>query len=196
MNATVRWYKYLKSLLFLKYRGFSSRHYWKPNGVSNASHSHKFFTLPHLTHHHHPHLFPVCELKAPKLPSQLLLKNTSISVPSGATLRREWERVGYWVTYLENAGAVRRPPGVQQIVLPCAHKPFTCGAETSRVSAGRERTHAYTLALRWKETFRWPRTEARWWRHFHSKHLLVFGAGIAYQSQRCACKKGNRLKNK
>lgn len=30
------------------------------------------------------------------------------------------------ISYLEYAGTIRSPPCIQQIVLPCAHKPFTC----------------------------------------------------------------------
>lgn len=40
----------------------------------------------------------------------------------------KWEtvRVPALVVYLEDAGAVGSPPGVQQVVLPRAHEPFTC----------------------------------------------------------------------
>lgn len=158
--------------MFLKYRSLRS------GGISNVSISREGSSTSHvaLCTSSPPTLFPVSELKALKLPSQparLLLKNTSISVPSGPHCGAEWERVSYWVTYLENAGAVRRPPGIQQIVLPCAHKPFTFRAETSRVRTGGKREHMHTLLLLWKETLEWPRTEARWWRHFHLKHQLV-----------------------
>lgn len=33
-------------------------------------------------------------------------------------------------SYLEYAGTIRSPPCIQQVVLSCAHKPFTCKHRT------------------------------------------------------------------
>lgn len=38
----------------------------------------------------------------------------------------KWRSFGCVFAYLEYAGPIWSPPCIQQIVLPCAHKPFTC----------------------------------------------------------------------
>lgn len=40
----------------------------------------------------------------------------------------------YWSAYLEYAGAIRSPPGIQQIVLPSAYEPFACTERDTAVS--------------------------------------------------------------
>lgn len=65
-----------------------------------------------------------------------LEKPPSSPPPSLQTGNSGQNQEGHWEDrwYLEYAGSIRRPPGIEKVIFPSAHKPFACRQEAKETS--------------------------------------------------------------